>query len=203
MARRRSRRSSAGAWTLYAGAIGVLIVISVIRTLLASPVFWVVLVPLAVAALVIWLLLTARRRARERERRRRWLYDQSCLPAADAMSGPQFERYVAELLRTDGHQDVRLVGGPGDGGADILCTEPSGRRLVIQCKRQLAPVPVGVVRQLNGTLAHEHPGRAGMLITTATLTRPAAGLAASAGITVIDRDGLARWMGDARRSIDP
>jgi hypothetical protein len=102
----------------------------------------------------------------------------------------------------DGHRDVRLVGGPGDGGADILSAEPSGRLVAVQCKRQMAPVPVGVVRQLNGTLAHEHSGRAGLLVTTARLTRPAAALAASTGITVVDRDGLARWMGQARAAID-
>jgi HJR/Mrr/RecB family endonuclease len=74
--------------------------------------------------------------------------------------------------------------------------------IAVQCKRQLAAVPIGVVRQLNGTLAHEHAGRAGMLVTTAYLTKPAADLAARTGITVVDRNALARWMGQARRSIE-
>jgi restriction system protein len=114
------------------------------------------------------------------------------------MSGTQFEHYVADLLRVDGHQGVQLVGGPGDGGADILSVEASGRAVAVQCKRQMAPVSMKVVRQLNGTLSHEHPGRGGVLVTTALLTRPAADLAARAGITVIDRSGLAAWMASAR-----
>jgi hypothetical protein len=65
----------------------------------------------------------------------------------------------------------------------------------------MAPVPVGVVRQLNGTLAHEHPGRAGVLVTTAALTRPAAELVARTGITVVDRDALATWMSRARQAL--
>jgi restriction system protein len=180
----------------------VLLIAGAIIKILSSPIAWLVLVPLAVG---IWWLrhqITSRRRAEAIAQHERWLYDQSCLPAADVMSGRQFEQYVAELLRRDGHSDVQPVGGPGDGGADILSTEPSGRRVAVQCKRQLAPVPVGVIRQLNGTLAHEHAGRRGVLVTTARLTRPAAELAAQAGITVVDRDRLAHWMGEARQSLE-
>jgi restriction system protein len=122
--------------------------------------------------------------------------------AADAMSGTQLEHYVADLLRADGHQGVQLVGGPDDGAADILAVEASGRAVAVQRKRQMAPVSMGVVRQLNGTLSHEHPGRGCVLVTTALLTRPAADLAARAGITVIDRSGLAAWMASARHLLE-
>jgi Restriction endonuclease len=67
--------------------------------------------------------------------------------------------------------------------------------------RVTAAVPVGVVRQLNGTISHEHPGRAEVLVTTALLTRPATELAARARITVVDRNALARWMGQARTAM--
>jgi restriction system protein len=201
MARRRSRRSSSGGTGLLGLALGLVVLIVVVKVL-SSPLAWAILVPLAAAGLWVRHTLVGRRRVAALERRQRWLYDQSCLPAADAMSGPQFEAYVADLLRLDGHQSVQQVGGPGDGGADILSAEPTGRLIAVQCKRQVASVSVGVVRQLNGTLAHEHRGRAGVLVTTAQLTRPAADLAAGAGIKVVDRDGLACWMGQARRSIE-
>jgi restriction system protein len=199
MARRRRRSSSGGAGLLI--LVLALVVVAVLVRVLSSPITWIILVPLATAGLWARRRVTRRRAAEALERRQQELFDQSCLAAADVMSGTQFEAYVAELLRIDGHQGVQLVGGPGDGGADILSAEPSGRLVAVQCKRQMAPVPVGVVRQLNGTLAHEHPGRSGVLVTTALLTRPAANLAAQSGITVVDRNGLAQWMGQARQSI--
>jgi restriction system protein len=202
MARRRRRRSSPGGANLLVLVLVAVVALTVIVRILSSPVAWIILVPLVGGGLWVRYRITGKRRAAELMRRQQELYDQSCLPAADTMSGQQFEAYVAELLRMDGHREVQLVGGPGDGGADILSAEPSGRVVAVQCKRQMAPVSVGVVRQLNGTLAHEHRGRCGVLVTTALLTRPAAELAAQAGIAVIDRNGLARWMGQARRSIE-
>jgi restriction system protein len=200
MARRRRKKSSSGGMAL-AAAFAVIVVLALIIKVLSSPVTWLVLLPLVGGGTGAWLLVRSRRHAAAVEAHRRWLLGQSCFPAADAMSGSQFEAYVAELLRMDGHQDVRIVGGPGDGGADILSAEPSGRKIAVQCKRVTAAVPVGVVRQLNGTIAHEHPGRAGALVTTALLTRPATELAARARITVVDRNALASWMSQARAAM--
>jgi restriction system protein len=195
--RRRRRRKSSGGGAL--AALLFLAVIGLAVRAVSSPVTDAVLLAVVAGGTAAWLAARSRRLAA----RRRWLFDQSCLPVVDAMSGPQFEAYVAELLRMDGHRDVRVVGGPGDGGADILSTEPSGRAIAVQCKRVTSPVPVGVVRQLNGTLSHEHPGRSGVIITTSRLTRPAAELAAGARITVVDREALARWMGQARLAAQP
>lgn len=44
-----------------------------------------------------------------------------------------FERDVARLMMLNGFEDVRLVGGPGDRGADVLGTK-NGALWVIQCK---------------------------------------------------------------------
>ncbi|MES4907991.1 MULTISPECIES: restriction endonuclease [unclassified Streptomyces] len=55
--------------------------------------------------------------------------------AYEAMTPEEFELAVAELCGRDGCEDVRVVGGAGDLGADVLATVPDGRRLVIQCKR--------------------------------------------------------------------
>jgi restriction system protein len=201
MARRRSRRAQAGgAWPL--AALAVIIAVVILVRVLESPVTWLVLVPLAGGGLWAWSSRRARQRAAAVEGHRRRLHDASFLAAADAMSGTQFELYVADLMRATGGRDVVHTGGPGDGGADILAVEPSGRPVAMQCKRQLSAVPVGVVRELAGTLAHEHPGRGGVLVTTALLTRPARELAARAGITVIDRSGLAAWMASARHLLE-
>lgn len=200
MTARRRRKASSGSGWLPVGALAgiVLLVTAAITHVLPA------LILLAVVAGIVWAWQRGRshQRAAAVEGHRRMLYEASLLPAADAMSGTQFEHYVADLMRATGGRDVVHTGGPGDGGADVLAMEPSGRPVAIQCKRQLSTVPVGVVRELAGTLAHEHPGRYGVLVTTALLTRPATELAARAGITVIDRNGLAAWMASARHLLE-
>src|SRR5690348_10175376 len=42
------------------------------------------------------------------------------ISATDTMSGPEFERYVAALMRRSGFRRVRISGGAGDMGADII-----------------------------------------------------------------------------------
>ena len=54
--------------------------------------------------------------------------------STDGMSGPQFERLVARLLQRDRLTDVRIPGGSGDLGADVLGRGANGL-VVIQCKR--------------------------------------------------------------------
>ncbi len=51
-----------------------------------------------------------------------------------------FERDVARLLLYNGFQDVRIVGGTGDHGADVLGTK-NGQLWVIQCKYTSAGYP--------------------------------------------------------------
>jgi superfamily II DNA or RNA helicase len=57
------------------------------------------------------------------------------LDAASLLKGPwqAFERDVARLLVCNGFEDVRLVGGSGDHGADVLGVK-NGELWVIQCK---------------------------------------------------------------------
>src|SRR5215472_16311615 len=77
--------------------------------------------------------------------------------AADVMDGHQFEEYYASVLVNQRWRDVRVVGrkAGGDGGADILATDPDRRPVAIQCKRWALTKTVGIdeVRKLNGTLA--------------------------------------------------
>ena len=51
-----------------------------------------------------------------------------------------FERDVARLLIANGFRDVRVVGGPGDRGADVLGTK-NGRLWVWQCKHTTSSNP--------------------------------------------------------------
>jgi restriction system protein len=152
-----------------------------------------------VAAVVVWVAHQMSKHQRQAVRDR--LLRESELAMADAMTGPQFERYVADLLRFRGLQDVRVVGGAGDGGIDILAKDSTGAQIACQCKRQMANVSVTVVRQLIGSVNHEHRGRTPYLVTTAMLTRPAQDLARQAGVHVIDRPLLGAWMADVRSQL--
>ncbi|HEX3955639.1 MAG TPA: restriction endonuclease [Trebonia sp.] len=59
------------------------------------------------------------------------------MEAAEAMTGHQFEFYDAQLLESLGWTRIRVTGDKpgGDGGADILATDPRNRDFAIQCKR--------------------------------------------------------------------
>jgi len=135
-----------------------------------------------------------------------WLYAQSCLIVADAMTGHQFEDYYARLLASLRWTGIVVIGRKpgGDGGADILATDPRGRRFAIQCKRYALTkaVTINDVRQLNGALAHEHPKHLGMIVTTSRLTPPAQQLATRSGIEIVARPALANQMARVRHEVE-
>ncbi len=55
-----------------------------------------------------------------------------------------FERLVARLLRAEGFDHVSVVGGSGDGGADVLATK-NDKRWLFQIKRWSTPISADVV----------------------------------------------------------
>jgi restriction system protein len=114
------------------------------------------------------------------------------------VTGRQFEFYYASLLRSLDWTDIEVIGvrAGGDGGIDILATDPHSRRFAIQCKRYTLPRKVDIdgPRRLNASLAHEHQSRLGLIVTSSELTRPARALAGKSGIQVVERPGLAAQM---------
>lgn len=68
--------------------------------------------------------------------------DRGFLDRARLLVGPwqAFERDVARLMVANGFSHVRVVGGPGDGGADVLGTK-SGQLWIVQCKHTTASTP--------------------------------------------------------------
>src|SRR5271168_1492565 len=59
-----------------------------------------------------------------------------------------FERDVARLFLANGFNDVRIVGGSGDKGADVLASQ-SGKLWVIQCKyTSNSPPPISAVDEV-------------------------------------------------------
>ncbi|MEE4546447.1 restriction endonuclease [Streptomyces sp. V4-01] len=107
----------------------------------------------------------------------------------------QFEEAVAELCRRDGCTDVRVVGGSGDLGADVIATTPTGRRMVVQCKRYAPGRRVGSpdVQRVGGTYAVVHGAELALVVTTAAFTPAAEEYARAAGIRLVDGEELAAW----------
>ncbi|GLZ36876.1 restriction endonuclease [Actinokineospora sp. NBRC 105648] len=118
------------------------------------------------------------------------------IAVTDGMSGHDFEHWVARLLRRSGCADVRVVGGAGDAGADVVALSPAGSRVVVQCKRYdhvNRKVGSKEVQLFTGTAWFVHHAQIALMVTTTRYTKPAAEVAARARITLVDRDLLAEW----------
>jgi restriction system protein len=98
-----------------------------------------------------------------------------------------FELLVGEILKARGFTHVKHVGGSHDRGADLLATEPSGRRVVVQCKRNASSNKVGggTVRNLIGAV-QLHQAQSALLVTTSTFTQEAVHAANVAGLGLMD-----------------
>jgi restriction system protein len=123
------------------------------------------------------------RRSREGLVRRRGL------GATDAMSGEEFEDWLAALFRTAGWR-VRHTRVTGDFGADLILGSGDDE-VVVQAKRQGRPVGVAAVQQAAAARLHYRADRA-MVVTNTTFTPAARELAATNDVVLWDRDDIAR-----------
>lgn len=98
-----------------------------------------------------------------------------------------FERVVADGLRRRGFDDVRHVGGPGDGGVDVRAVDAAGVVTLVQVKRYAERYPVGAaaVDALAGVVQTQQAGR-GMFVTTSSFTGTARRAAELAGVELVD-----------------
>lgn len=109
----------------------------------------------------------------------------------DAMTGVQFERHVAQLLKRQGYRDVRLT-EYYDLGVDIIARK-DGVTWGIQTKRYSNPVRADAVRQVYAALSRYKCDRA-MVVTNSTFSSPAKILADDNRIILIDRYALAKMV---------
>jgi restriction system protein len=146
----------------------------------------------ALAALAFGGTLALRRRRRPQMNPR---------ASVDAMTGPEFEHYVAGLMRRTGFRSVQVTGRAADLGADITAETADGRRVVVQCKRYAGTVGSPHVQRLNGTAWTIHRADVTLLVTTGRLSTHALDLAVRCGITVVDRAALAAWVASNRSPV--
>ncbi|GAA3506350.1 restriction endonuclease [Streptomyces prasinosporus] len=117
------------------------------------------------------------------------------VPDYDALSPEEFEEAIAALCVRDGCTDVRVVGGAGDLGADVVALSPEGRRLVVQCKRYGDDNKVGSqdLQRFGGTCFTVHEADVALVVTTGDFTAPAEEYAGQCGIVCVNRRGLLAW----------
>lgn len=144
-------------------------------TLLISIIF-------AVAALLT--IRYKRRKSKERLKR-------LTLERLKSMDPKEFEYVVADMLRTMGYRDVRVIGGSGDLAVDI--TAKHGKdKVVIQCKRYTGKkVTSPELQMFIGMMLTEYKATKGIYVTTSSFTQDAVELARRHGIELWDGDRLA------------
>lgn len=103
----------------------------------------------------------------------------------------QFEDYVAQRLFVRQGYTVLNTPDVRDGGVDILVTDSSGRRAVVQCKRYQGAVGEAIVRDLYGTMLH-HDASMGYLVATGSISAAARQWAAGKPLHLIDGHELER-----------
>jgi len=135
----------------------------------------------AVVGLVLALLLS-------REVRRR---PDASMMAIDAMTGTEFEDYVAARLRRAGWQ-VTFTSVSGDYGVDLIA-ERDDKSLAVQCKRHGRPVGVAAVQQVVSGARH-HGCAKSIVISNQEFTRAAKQLAFTHGCQLIGRRALQAWV---------
>ena len=111
------------------------------------------------------------------------------LASIAALGWRDFERLVGEAFRRQGYTVEESGLGGADGGIDLILRK-DGQRTLVQCKQwRRRKVPVNVVREMYGLLAH-HDAHAVQIATVGGFTADAARFAQGKPITLIDGETL-------------
>jgi restriction system protein len=108
-----------------------------------------------------------------------------------AMSGPQFEVFVADLFRAMGH-GATMLGRAGDQGVDIVVSY-HGERVAVQCKNYRRAVGNKPVQEVFAGARH-HGCQQAWVVAPAGYTRGAYELASSTGVSLHDASSIGRWI---------
>jgi restriction system protein len=106
----------------------------------------------------------------------------------DIMSGPDFERYLADVFRFLGYS-VMATGRTGDQGVDLVISRPGSYSIAVQAKCYSTSVGNAAVQEVFAGMAHYRCQRC-VVVTSSTFTAAARQLAASTGCTLIERPQL-------------
>ncbi|MCV7283107.1 restriction endonuclease [Mycolicibacterium flavescens] len=120
--------------------------------------------------------------------------------ATAAMSGTEFEDYVARVARSCG-VPVIMTAVTGDWGVDIIVGKRPNR-LAIQCKRQARPVGAAAVQEVVAGAPMQDCART-MVVTNHEFTPAARRLAERHGCELVGGAELPRLRSTIRRLVEP
>ncbi|WP_420790334.1 restriction endonuclease [Streptomyces sp. SPB074] len=144
-------------------------------------------------------------RLRRRAERARWERARERalrLGTLDALGHREFECAVRDLSRRDGCADAEQVGGAGDLGADVLATDPYGRRWLVQCEHRRdgargAAVAAPDLQRVNGTARQPHGAEVVLVVTNGRFSGRCPELAGALRMRLVDRELLGTWASGA------
>lgn len=111
----------------------------------------------------------------------------------DAMTGEEFEEYVAELLRFQGYK-IRMTPRSGDYGVDIVAAK-DGIKVAVQIKRYSKKLDQKPIREaVTGMAVRQYGCTKAMVVTNSTFTKAAEFLANESNCELIDREKLGEWI---------
>src|SRR5215207_3027855 len=180
-ARRSSKDSGGGLFILAIVVFGLL-------SYAASYVGW----PAVIVAVVVVAVLIGRYLIRKATLSTPKAQDLSlALQNVGAMSGGQFEVFVAQVLRALGYRTT-VLGGSGDQGVDIVAVSPEGK-VAVQCKNYRKPVGNKPVQEVFAGSKHHRCDQA-WVVAPAGYTKGAHELAQSVGVSLFDASSLRTWI---------
>ncbi|MGG4492447.1 restriction endonuclease [Brevibacillus reuszeri] len=105
--------------------------------------------------------------------------------------GSEFEMYLYRLLLAVSYKGVVKTVGSRDFGADLVFTDRSGTRNVIQAKRYSIENPVGIsaVQEVYSSMRY-YKAKKSIVITSSTFTGPCETLAGVNYVKLLDRKDL-------------
>jgi restriction system protein len=103
--------------------------------------------------------------------------------------GSEFEIYLYRLLKEIGYNDAYKTIDSGDFGADLVFTDKSGTRTIIQAKRYSNPVGTDAVQQVY-TARNYYQAKKAIVITNNFFTEPCETLAGVNAVLLLDRNDL-------------
>jgi restriction system protein len=111
----------------------------------------------------------------------------------DAMTGEEFEKYIAELLRSQGYK-TRMTPRSGDYGVDVVASK-NGVKTAVQIKRYNKKLDQKPVREaVTGMAVRQYGCTKAMVVTNSTFTKAATFLAAESKCELVDREKLGEWI---------
>jgi HJR/Mrr/RecB family endonuclease len=108
-----------------------------------------------------------------------------------AMSGVQFELFMADLFRAMGHK-ARVLGGSGDQGVDLI-VDYKGERVAVQCKNYGKAVGNKPVQEVYAGSRY-HGCNSAWVVAPSGFTKGAVELARRVGVSLYDAQAIRTWI---------